>query len=199
MAATSRASRVGRGNRWIRFGYGGLLGFFVLEGLFRRPGGASRLGASAEDRGTTRMIIAAYAIATDLPLVTRWLSVGRLPSAVAPAGLVVQAVGLAVRAEAMRTLGGSYTRTLRIEDDEAGLVQTGPYRLVRHPGYLGSLLTWTGFALTSRSWPTVALLSGLLGAAYARRMSAEEELLRRDLAGYAQYAQQTKRLIPLVW
>lgn len=193
-----RPSGASRGT-WIGLGYGGLLGFFVLEGLFRRPGDASSLGASVDDRGTTRLIIAAYAVAADLPLVTRRVSVGRLPSAFAPAGLVVQAVGLAVRAEAMRTLGGSYTRTLRVEGDQAGLVRSGPYRLVRHPGYLGSLLTWTGFALTSRSSPTVAVVGGLLGAAYARRIIAEEALLRRDLPGYAQYAQQTKRLIPLVW
>jgi protein-S-isoprenylcysteine O-methyltransferase Ste14 len=188
-----------RRDRWIRLGYGGLLGFFVLEGAFRRSGNASSLGASAEDRGTTRVIIVAYAIAAGLPLLTRQRSARRLPFAFAPAGLVVQAVGLAVRAEAMRTLGDSYTRTLRIEDDQARVVRTGPYRLVRHPGYLGSMLTWTGFALTSRNSLTVALVSGPLGAAYGRRIRAEEELLRRDLADYAQYAQNTKRLIPLVW
>lgn len=99
----------------------------------------------------------------------------------------------------MRVLGGSYTRTLRIQDDQDGLVQAGPYRLARHPGYLGSLLTWTGFALTSRSLPTVALVSGLLSVAYARWINAEEQLLRRDLAGYERYAQHTKKLIPLVW
>jgi protein-S-isoprenylcysteine O-methyltransferase len=157
------------------------------------------LKASEDDHGTTRLIIAAYAIATDLPLMTRRLSVGRVPPAAAPTGLALQAAGLALRAESMRMLGGSYTRTLRIQADQDGLVQAGPYRLVRHPGYLGSLLTWTGFALTSRSLPTVALVSGLLGVAYARRISAEEQLLRRDLAGYEQYVQHTKRLIPLVW
>lgn len=188
-----------RPTTWMRLGYGGLLGFFVLEGLLRRPGNASSLAASVEDRGTTRMIITAYTIAAALPLATRRLSVARLPSAAAPTGLAMQAGGLAVRAEAMRRLGSSYTRTLRIGDDRAGLVQSGPYRWVRHPGYLGSLLTWTGFALTSRSWPTVGLVSGLLGAAYARRIAAEEDLLRRQLPGYAQYVRQTRRLIPLVW
>jgi protein-S-isoprenylcysteine O-methyltransferase Ste14 len=135
------ASRDTPHSSWIRLGYGGLVGFFVLEGLLRRPGNASSLAASVEDRGTTRMIITAYAIAADLPLVNRRLSVGRLPSAVAPTGLAMQAAGLAVRAESMRRLGSSYTRTLRIEDHQAGLVQSGPYRCVRHPGYLGSLLT----------------------------------------------------------
>jgi protein-S-isoprenylcysteine O-methyltransferase len=98
----------------------------------------------------------------------------------------------------MRTLGASYTRTLRAEDQQ-GVVTTGPYSLVRHPGYAGSLLTWIGFALTSRRWAVAGLVAGLLGSVYTRRILAEETLLRRDLPGYGDYERSTKRLIPLVW
>jgi protein-S-isoprenylcysteine O-methyltransferase Ste14 len=79
------------------------------------------------------------------------------------------------------------------------VVTAGPYRLVRHPGYTGSLLTWTGFALTSRSGPVLALTGGLLGLAYQRRIAAEEELLARDLPGYEDYQARTRKLIPFVW
>jgi protein-S-isoprenylcysteine O-methyltransferase Ste14 len=129
----------------------------------------------------------------------RWLPGGRLPSAGGPLGLAVQAGGLAVRAWSMRALGASYTRTLRTGEDEPSLIDRGPYRSVRHPGYLGSLLIWIGFALTSRSVPVVALTSGLLGAVYIRRISAEEQLLHRTLPGYTAYSRRTRRLIPLVW
>jgi protein-S-isoprenylcysteine O-methyltransferase Ste14 len=70
---------------------------------------------------------------------------------------------------------------------------------VRHPGYAGSLLTWTGFALTSCSLQVTALVAALLGHAYQRRMGAEEALLRRDLPGYAAYSRRTKKIIPFVW
>lgn len=79
------------------------------------------------------------------------------------------------------------------------VIDSGLYQLVRHPGYLGSLLTRVGFALTSRSMPVVALIPGLLGATYSRRITAEEELLRRDLPGYTTYSERTKKLIPFVW
>ena len=79
------------------------------------------------------------------------------------------------------------------------LVETGPYRLVRHPGYAGSLLTWAGFALAWRSLPVVVLVTGLLARAYRDRIRAEEELLRRVLPGYADYARRTWRLVPYVW
>jgi len=185
--------------RWLLAGYAGLTGFFALEGLLRQPGSASSLNAADEDRGTTRLIGGAYAAAVELPLLMCRLPVHPLPRAVAPVGLLVQAAGLALRAWSMRSLGRSYSRTLRTDEDGQALVDSGPYRLIRHPGYAGSLLTWIGFAVTSRSVPVVVLVPGLLGEAYRRRITAEEELLRRDLPGYAAYSERTKKLIPFVW
>jgi len=113
-------------------------------------------------------------------------------------GVGLEAAGLGIRAWSMRTLGQSYSRTLRVEEAQH-IVERGPYKLVRHPGYAGSLLIWTGFALTSRSLPGVAVVAGLLGVAYHQRVAAEEALLRRDLPGYAAYTERTKRLIPFMW
>ncbi len=199
MARPRRIRRDGVERRWLAAGYLGLAGFFALEGLLRHTGGASSLRATDDDRGTTRMIVTAYGLAADLPLLARWLPSRPLPSAVAPAGLGLEATGLAVRAWSMRALGRFYSRTLRTEGDHQALVDTGPYRWIRHPGYLGSLLTWTGFSLTSRRAPVVAIIVGLLGAAYSRRIAAEEQLLRRDLPGYLTYSQRTKRLFPRAW
>ncbi len=50
-----------------------------------------------------------------------------LAPAVAPAGLLVQATGLTVRARSMRALGRSYSRTLRTEDDGQVVIDTGLY------------------------------------------------------------------------
>ena len=110
----------------------------------------------------------------------------------------MQGLGLALRAWAMRTLGRSYSRTLRTEAEQ-GVVDIGPYRLVRHPGYLGSVLVWTGFALTSGSLPVVILVGALMGTAYQRRIAAEERLLLRALPHYGDYCARTKKLIPFVW
>jgi protein-S-isoprenylcysteine O-methyltransferase Ste14 len=111
--------------------------------------------------------------------------------------MVVQLTGLGMRAWSMRTLRASYSRTLRTAAEQK-LVDNGPYAIVRHPGYLGSILTWTGFALTSRSVPVVGALTGLFSV-YRRRMVAEEQMLTRDVPGYAEYALRTRRLMPFVW
>lgn len=183
---------------WFLAGYAGLAGFFALEAVTRKRGSASSLAASGDDQGTTRMIGVAYGLAAELPLLLRQVPAPQLPPAAGPVGLTVQAAGLALRAWSMRTLGASYSRTLRTGQGQQ-VVDTGPYRVLRHPGYAGSLLTWTGFALASRSTPVVAVTAGLLGRAYHRRITAEEELLQRDLPGYTAYRQHTKRLIPFIW
>jgi protein-S-isoprenylcysteine O-methyltransferase Ste14 len=47
--------------------------------------------------------------------------------------------------------------------------------------------------------PVIGFVTGLLSWAYQRRITAEEELLRRELPGYTAYSDHTKKLIPLVW
>ena len=183
---------------WFLAGCVGVAGFFLVERVARQRGTAASLDASGDDQGTTKGIVTASVAAATLAPLLRRVPVRHLPRWAAPAGLGLQATGLALRIWSMRTLGAAYSRTLRTDDAHA-VVDEGPYRLIRHPGYAGSLLTWAGFALTSRSLPVVAVVTGLLGRSYRRRITAEEALLRRDLPGYTEYSHRTKRLVPLIW
>ena len=82
---------------------------------------------------------------------------------------------------------------------EQRVIDTGPYAHVRHPMYAASLLYLTGMPLLLGSW------LGLAGAvviimAMARRAVAEEGVLVRELAGYAEYRMRVRyRLIPGIW
>src|SRR5262249_51779709 len=77
-------------------------------------------------------------------------------------------LGLALRLWAVLTLRHRYTRTLLINDNH-DLERGGPYRFVRHPGYLGSLMTLNGIAAASGSAPIVivALIVTIAGYAIA--------------------------------
>jgi protein-S-isoprenylcysteine O-methyltransferase Ste14 len=111
----------------------------------------------------------------------------------------MMAAGLALRAWSMRTLGAYYSRTLRTTADQ-NVVEYGPYRVIRHPGYLGSIMVWTGFAVTSGSVAAAAGAAALMGNAYSRRIAAEEAMLTgRFGSAYAEYSRRTKRLIPFIW
>ena len=186
------------GTRWFLAGYAGVAGFLLLEGTVRRGGPSSDLHASAEDAGSTRRIAAAYLLAAlGAPLLRR-LPVRPLPACCGPLGLGVIVCGLALRFWSMQTLSAAYSRTLRVTNEQS-VTERGPYRHVRHPGYLGSLLVWAGFALSSRSAVVVSSVAALLLPAYVRRMEAEERLLERVLSGYESYETRTKKLVPGVW
>jgi protein-S-isoprenylcysteine O-methyltransferase Ste14 len=184
-------------NRWLFAGYLGLAGFLVVEGLARERGKASSLKSSSDDQGTTHLLGVTYASLAFAPAYLRRIPMRQLPRFAAASGLMMQLAGLGLRYWSMRTLKASYSRTLRSEVDQQ-VIDAGPYRLIRHPGYLGSLMTWTGFALTSRRAPVLGTVVALSGV-YRYRITAEEQMLKRDLAGYADYTDRTKRLIPFVW
>jgi protein-S-isoprenylcysteine O-methyltransferase Ste14 len=195
----SRSRSRPAGVRWMIAAYGGAAAFFALDAVTRSPGEASTLEEPASDQGTTRLLATSYGLATVLSPVLRQLPVGRLPRASGPAGVGAMVAGLTLRAWSMRTLGSFYSRTLRTSGDQI-VVDQGPYRVIRHPGYLGSLLVWTGFAVASGSAPAAVGVSTLMGAAYGRRIAVEEGMLHREFgAAYAAYAKRTKRLIPFVW
>jgi len=76
---------------------------------------------------------------------------------------------------------------------------TGPYRLVRHPGYLGAILGALATPLMLGSlWTFVP--AAIVAALFAVRTHLEDQTLRRELQGYERYAQRTRfRLVPWVW
>ena len=82
-------------------------------------------------------------------------------------------------------------------DQGTGLVTTGPYRLIRHPIYLGLSLLAMGEALAFSSWPAVAVVFCAIVPTFVWRACAEERLLAHTFGpGYADYRRQTKMIIP---
>ncbi len=84
---------------------------------------------------------------------------------------------------------------------EAGqtIADIGPYRLVRHPMYLGVILIWLATPLALGSYVTVPAFALILPLISFRLLN-EEKMLRSELPGYAEYCQRTPcRLIPFVW
>ena len=90
--------------------------------------------------------------------------------------------------------------TARIQDDKHQYVcKSGPYRIVRHPGYSGLIFSILAYPLVLGSrWGF--LLSSILTVMIVIRTAMEDRMLRMKLPGYVEYVKQVKyRLIPLVW
>ena len=122
-----------------------------------------------------------------------------LPLAVWPAGLAGFAGAMIVSARAM-AVNPFFEGTVRIQRDAGQrVVDAGPYRRVRHPGYLGL----AGWALAS---PLLLLSARALAPAVVTaawgvlRTALEDAVLRRELEGYREYARRVRwRLVPGIW
>jgi protein-S-isoprenylcysteine O-methyltransferase Ste14 len=179
----------------------GLLLWLGYEVTLRRRTNseATSLRGGDTDRGSTRLLVTAYALAIVLIVGLGQLGAGSLPVPARWIGVAIMATGLGLRAWGMTVLGRFYTRTLRVVGDQQ-MVTTGPYRLIRHPGYAGSLLVWTGFCLGSGNWIALMTVAALTLAAYGWRIRSEERLLV-DTFGeeYTRYQRHTARLLPFVY
>ena len=83
---------------------------------------------------------------------------------------------------------------------EHRLVDSGPYRYVRHPTYAGALLTFVGLGFCFGNWLTTLFLTLPIMAAFLWRIRIEERALLDALGkNYRAYMKRTKRLIPRVY
>ena len=118
--------------------------------------------------------------------VTRW------------AGVFLFAIGGALRLWPVFILGNRFSGLVAIQPGHR-LVTTGIYSAIRHPSYLGLIISSLGWGLAFRSGVGV-LLTLLLIVPIVRRMRAEENLLRTQFGTeYDAYRARTSRLIPGVY
>jgi protein-S-isoprenylcysteine O-methyltransferase Ste14 len=182
-----------------------LLGVFIaLERRLRQGQAARSLETGAFDRESTRMVGRAFLISTLGLLLAPGLNMLRRGrTSISPTagwvGLGLMVSGIGLRTWANTTLGAFYTRTLRVTADQR-LIEQGPYRLLRHPGYSGSLLLWLGAGLATTNWLVTSLITIVTGSAYVYRVRSEEAMLAQTFGKtYQDYRQRTWKLIPLIY
>jgi protein-S-isoprenylcysteine O-methyltransferase Ste14 len=93
-----------------------------------------------------------------------------------------------------------FSAVVRIQRDRGHrVVDTGPYRLVRHPGYLGSMIHMPGAALALGSMWALPLVAAV-AAVMVARTALEDRTLRAELGGYEEYSRRVRfRLMPGLW
>lgn len=107
-------------------------------------------------------------------------------------------LGILLRFWAVMTLRERYTRTLLVHEEHT-IDRSGPYGVVRHPGYAGSLLCLNGIALASCSAFVLILSLAATFAAYAHRMRAEDAMLVETFGDqYRRYTREVGAIIPFV-
>jgi protein-S-isoprenylcysteine O-methyltransferase Ste14 len=131
--------------------------------------------------------------------VFRWHLLPPPPLAVSVGGLLLLAAGWTTNILAVRT-NAFAAAVVRVQRERAHVVvRTGVYGVVRHPLYAGSILICVGSALWLGSYAS-ALFAVVPISLLVVRIILEERLLRRELAGYNEYAASVRyRLVPGLW
>jgi len=93
-----------------------------------------------------------------------------------------------------------FSSTVRIQTDREHVVcDTGLYKTVRHPAYLGSIIQAAGFPLLFGSLWSIIPVSVLI-TLFVIRTVLEDRTLRNELKGYPEYSDKTRyKIIPFVW
>ena len=121
-------------------------------------------------------------------------------------GLAVNLIGLGLLLSGYAlgtwalTANRFFSGVVRIQKDRNHqVVRHGPYRIVRHPGYLGALVSYLGTPLLlDGRWAFLAVL--LLLVVTGVRTRLEDRTLQEELDGYRDYTRKVRfRLIPGVW
>jgi len=161
-----------------------------------------RAGARRQDKGSRLVLIC---------VLTLGVLVGMLLAFTVPAtaitsarpflfwlGILLIYVGIALRLYAIHVLGAFFTTAVAVAPGQT-VIETGPYRLIRHPSYTGFLITLLGFGLCLTNWLSLLVIMACALIGFSYRIRVEEQVLQEQLGQrYQEYMRRTKWLIPFV-
>jgi protein-S-isoprenylcysteine O-methyltransferase Ste14 len=114
-------------------------------------------------------------------------------------GNLIMIIGLITRITATRTLKQYYTRTLKIQPNQK-VIDFGLYKYLRHPGYLGIIMIWTGASIASNNWIIFVFVTLASILVYHYRIESEEKMLISAFGeSYFNYKKRTWRLVPWLY
>ena len=159
--------------------------------------------ARKEDRGSlvVMTIVTGGGVIAACLLAATWTAaaIPSLRPLVTIVGIVVFLLGAALRWWSIYTLGRYFTADVAVRSTQS-VVQSGPYRFVRHPSYTAILIMLLGVGLALANWAAIIIMvaGGIIGLGY--RVMVEERALVEALGQpYADYMRHTKRFIPFIF
>jgi protein-S-isoprenylcysteine O-methyltransferase Ste14 len=186
-----------------RIAFYAILAMFLLLEQRTRVLSWTRRDGERRDRGTLVVVVVSIAVGlAGAGVVAGDVTSAELSGARWPlfaAGLAVMLAGIVLRQWSIAMLGRSFTVVVRVREGQQ-VIDTGPYRWVRHPSYTGMLVTFAGYGLALGNWISIlcAIVVPLIGIVV--RIRVEEQALLEGLGEpYRRFAEGRKRLVPGVW
>jgi protein-S-isoprenylcysteine O-methyltransferase Ste14 len=185
----------------VAYPAGGVIHYFFRREPFWSAGDSGKAVLEEKNDGSFWAILPGFLVIFFAPPL-EWLHLpASLPQSVwmQVAGLALILAALVLRIWARFHIRGLYTGHVEVLADQR-LVQSGPYRAIRHPGYTSFLWMALGLGIGYSSWITLAAIPLLLLPGLVCRIRVEERLLTERFGEqYRDYASKTKALIPGIW
>lgn len=151
------------------------------------------------DKGSNLLLVIGTTVTIPIDMLSKANFSSTLPVLFFWVGIVLVITGASLRAYSVWTLRHFFALSVQVTSDQS-IVQTGPYKYLRHPAYTGSILTFIGFALAFRSFPAIIVTTIIIVLIYKYRITVEENMLENSFGeGYEKYEKSTWRVIPFVW
>jgi protein-S-isoprenylcysteine O-methyltransferase Ste14 len=188
---------------WARDALDALLLVFVVTEYVIRFRSYRNRGSERHESASLIVIVVSYlvgiggAVLIAIKVTATAISFGRVAFFIV--GLVVIALGLALRIWSVVVLGRYFTVDVRVRENQP-VVDGGPYRVLRHPSYTGLLAVVLGFGLALDNWLALIVAVVPPTVAIVVRIRVEERALLAGIGEpYRVFAATRSRLIPHVW
>jgi protein-S-isoprenylcysteine O-methyltransferase Ste14 len=169
----------------------------LLNRLFRSGGNDKK----DQDRGTMRVIWITIGIANSIGIIIAlFVNLPISSHEILPyIGLLILTFGILFRFYSIVSLGRLFTVDVTIRNNHK-VKQDGIYRFIRHPSYLGLLLSFLGFGISLNNWISLLIIIIMVTVAILNRIRIEERLLLEQFGlEYSEYMKKSYRLIPWIY
>jgi protein-S-isoprenylcysteine O-methyltransferase Ste14 len=171
----------------------------VAEVCLTRRSGA---GATSKDKGSLLVIwlVEIVSIVLGIRAANRFQNCFLHPWIIFNvSGICILVAGVVLRIYAILYLGRFFTINVAIASDHR-VIDSGPYRYIRHPSYAGALMAIAGLGVGIGNWLSFVIIFVPIFLVLCWRMNIEEAALLEALGEpYRDYMKRTKRLIPAIY
>jgi protein-S-isoprenylcysteine O-methyltransferase Ste14 len=154
-----------------------------------------------QDKGSLRIMWITIGVANTLGVLFAIYSPYRISgsSFIQYIGLFLIFIGMIIRFVSVWSLGRLFTVDVTIRDNHT-IKKDGMYSIIRHPSYLGSILSFIGFGLSLNNWISLIIITLLIILVMLFRIKIEENLLITQFGSdYSDYMKKTYRLVPWIY
>jgi protein-S-isoprenylcysteine O-methyltransferase len=176
-----------------------LYGFFEVFMNFRQRS-KSKVTTSS-DKGSLWLLYGLITVGYALSFAIGATKIGRIYywNILFAVGMALFGIGLIIRIHSILTLKQFFTYSVaKVENHE--IIETGLYKFIRHPGYLGQLIIFIGISTSISNWLSILAMMTPITLGYLYRIKVEEVFMLEQIGkDYLKYQERTKKIIPQLY